>query len=196
MKKQLLITGFEPFGGETMNPSWEAVQRLPDIIGSYKLTKLQIPVEYATAAEIVATQADQCKANVILCVGQAGKRSSITPEAIAINLRDAAAPDNAGVLQQNVPVISEGPSAYFTTVPVRDMVKAIQSANIPAALSLSAGAYVCNDVLYALLHRYHSTETRVGFIHVPYLPEQAKDGVPFLTLAQITDALIAAIEVL
>ena len=194
MHKQLLITGFEPFGGESVNPSWEAVKDLPEIIGSFQLTKLQIPVEYGKAADLVAEQASTCKADVILCVGQAGKRSGVTPEAIGINLRDAAAPDNRGVLQQNVPIIPGGPDAYFATVPVRDMVNAIQAVNIPASLSLSAGAYVCNDVLYTLLHRYHGTNTKVGFIHVPYLPEQVKEGVSSLSLEKIVAALSAAIS--
>lgn len=191
--KQLLITGFEPFDGQAVNPSWEAVQRLPGEIGSYRLTKLQIPVEYANAAGIVFKEASLCKPDVIFCIGQAGGRKGVTPEAVAINLRDSASADNAGLLQQNVPVIPGGPDAYFATVPVRDMVKAIQAVNIPATLSLSAGAYVCNDVLYTLLHRFHGTNTKVGFIHVPYLPEQAKDGVPFLPLPDIVNALSAAI---
>ena len=194
MNKQLLITGFEPFGGESINPSWEAVHRLPDNIGSYQLIKIQIPVEYGKAAQIVAKQAAQYDPDVILCIGQAGGRKGITPEAVAINLRDTASPDNAGLLQQNVPVIPGGPDAYFATVPVRDMVKAIQAMNIPASLSLSAGAYVCNDVLYTLLHHFHSTDTKVGFIHVPYLPEQAKEGVPSLPLPDIVNALSAAIS--
>ena len=194
MNKQLLITGFEPFGGESINPSWEAVQRLPDKIGHFQLMKIQIPVEYGKAAQIVAKQAAQYDPDVILCIGQAGGRKGITPEAVAINLRDTASPDNAGLLQQNVPVISDGPDAYFATVPVREMVKAIQAMNIPASLSLSAGAYVCNDVLYTLLHRFHGTNTKVGFLHVPYLPEQAKEGVPFLPLPDIINALSAAIS--
>ena len=177
MCKKILVTGFEPFGGETINPSWEAVQRLPEEIGSYRLTKLQIPVEYEKAADLVAERASFCKADVILCVGQAGGRSGVTPEAIGINLRDATAP-----------------AAYFATAPVRDMVKAIQAENISASLSLSAGAYVCNDVLYTLLHRYHGTNTKVGFIHVPYLPKQAKEGVPSLSLEKIVIALTAAIS--
>lgn len=196
MEKQLLITGFEPFGGETINPSWLAVKALPDRVGPFQLTKLQIPVEYGKAAQIVIEQASHCNADVILCVGQAGKRSDITPEAVAINLREASIPDNAGLLQQNVPVIPGGPDAYFATIPVREMVNTIQAAKIPASLSLSAGAYVCNDVLYTLLHRYHGSKTQVGFIHVPYLPQQAKDGAPSLTLQQITVALLAAIEAL
>ena len=194
MHKQLLITGFEPFGGESVNPSWEAVKSLPEIIGSFQLTKQQIPVEYGKAADLVAERASFCKADVILCVGQAGGRSGVTPEAIGINLRDAAAPDNSGVLQKNVPVIPGGPDAYFTTVPVRNMVDAIRAVNIPASLSLSAGAYVCNDVLYTLLHRYHGTNRKVGFIHVPYLPEQAKEGVSSLSLEKIVIALTAAIS--
>ena len=194
MHKQLLITGFEPFGGESVNPSWEAVKSLPEIIGSFQLTKQQIPVEYGKAADLVTEQASLCKADVILCVGQAGGRSGVTPEAIGINLRDATAPDNAGLLQQNIPVIPGGPAAYFATAPVRDMVKAIQAENISASLSLSAGTYVCNDVLYTLLHRYHGTNTKVGFIHVPYLPKQAKEGVPSLSLEKIVIALTAAIS--
>ena len=194
MSKTLLITGFEPFGGETVNPSWEAVARLPDIIGKWQLAKMQIPVEYGKAAQTVIDKANNLAPDAILCIGQAGGRSAVTPEVVAINLREAASPDNAGLLQQNVPVIPGGPDAYFATVPVRNMVSAIKAACIPASLSLSAGAYVCNDTLYSLLHKYHGTETLVGFIHVPYLPEQAKEGVPSLTLEQITSGLSAAVE--
>jgi len=194
--KELLITGFEPFGGENINPSWEAVSLLPEIIGSWHLTKLRIPVEYTNAAALVIQKSQKLRPDAILCIGQAGGRSGVTPEAIAINLRDSAAPDNAGLLQANTPIISEGPAAYFTTVPVREMVAAIKSKGIPASRSLSAGAYVCNDVLYTLLHHFQGTKTQIGFIHVPYLPEQAKEGIPALELAQIVTALTAAIEVM
>ena len=192
--KKLLITGFEPFGGEEINPSWEAVSRLPDEIGGYALTKQLIPVVFGKSAECVIKKASELVPDVILCIGQAGGRKGVTPEAVAINLRDTPSPDNAGLLQQNVPVIPGSPDAYFATVPVRDMVKAIQAISIPASLSLSAGAYVCNDVLYTLLHHFHSTDTKVGFIHVPYLPEQAKEGVPSLPLPDIVNALSAAIS--
>ena len=194
MFKKILITGFEPFGGESINPSWEAVKRLPDKIGNFQLIKVQIPVEYGKAADIVVEQATRYNPDVVLCIGQAGGRKGITPEAVAINLRDTASPDNAGLLQQNVPVIPGAPDAYFATVPVRDLVKAIQATGIPASLSLSAGAYVCNDVLYPLLHHFHSTDTKVGFIHVPYLPEQAKEGISSLPLPDIVNALSAAIS--
>ena len=194
--KKLLITGFDPFGGEAVNPSWEAVQLLSDEIGNYRLTRRQIPTVFDKAAKIVLDTAAQLAPDVILCIGQAGGRSAVTPEAVAINLREARIADNEGVQPINTPVIPDGPAAYFATVPVREMVSAIQQAGLPAALSLSAGAFVCNDVLYSLLHDYHGTDTRVGFIHVPYLPQQAKENQPSMTLEEITAALEAAIKVL
>ena len=120
----------------------------------------------------------------------------MTPEVIGINLREAGIPDNAGQQIINAPVIPGGPAAYFSTVPVREMVAAILAEEIPAALSYSAGAFVCNDVLYSLLHRFRDTATRVGFIHVPYLPQQAKEGQPSMPREQIVRALVLAIRAL
>ena len=194
--KKLLITGFDPFGGERINPSWEAVKLLPETIGEYTLTKLQIPTVFGQAAEKVLTAAKELKPDVILSVGQAGGRKAVTPEVIGINLREAGIPDNMGNRPVNTPVIAGGPDACFATVPVREMVKSITSAGLPAALSVSAGAFVCNDVLYTLLHHYRGTDTRVGFIHVPFLPEQAKENVPSMALSQIVSGLTAAIEAL
>lgn len=194
--KKLLITGFDPFGGERINPSWEAVKLLPETIGEYTLTKLQIPTVFGQAAEKVLTAAKELKPDVILSVGQAGGRKAVTPEVIGINLREAGIPDNMGNRPVNTPVIAGGPDACFATVPVREMVKSITSAGLPAALSFSAGAFVCNDVLYTLLHHYRGTDTRVGFIHVPFLPEQAKENVPSMALSQIVSGLTAAIEAL
>lgn len=191
--RTVLITGFEPFGGETVNPSWEAVKALPDRVRDWQLKKLCIPVEYGRAAEIACRAAEETGAQVILCIGQAGGRAAVTPEVIGINLREASIPDNAGVPAQGVPIDETGPDAYFSTVPVRDMVRAIQEAGIPGNLSYSAGAYVCNDVLYTLLHRMKGTGIRVGFIHVPYLPQQ---GSPNLPLEAITSALEAAVAAL
>lgn len=193
--KQLLITGFEPFGGETVNPSWEAVRLLPEELGDYRLTKLQIPTVFGRAAGTVLETARTLHPDVILCIGQAGGRSGVTPEVVGINLREARIPDNAGNQPENVPVVQDAPTAYFSTVPVRAMVEAIRDAGVPAALSYSAGAFVCNDVLFSLLHHYCETETRVGFVHVPFLPEQAKEAVPSLPLADIVRALTAAIGV-
>lgn len=192
--KRLLITGFDPFGGETVNPSWEAVRLLPEAVGAYRLTKLQIPTVFGQASEKVLSAAKELHPDVILCIGQAGGRGAVTPEVVAINLREAKIPDNAGNQPVNVPVVKDAPAAYFSTVPVRAMVKAIQDAGLPGALSYSAGAFVCNDVLYSLLHRFNGTQMQVGFVHVPFLPERAKDNVPSLSLPQIVQALTAAIE--
>ena len=193
---KLLITGFDPFGGESINPSWEAVRLLPEQIGEYKLTKLQIPTEFERAAKMVLEAAEKETPDVILCIGQAGGRSGVTPEVIGINLREARIPDNAGFQPQNEPVDAQGPAAYFSTVPVREMVESIRAAQIPAALSFSAGAFVCNDVLYSVLRDCEGKGVRAGFVHVPFLPEQAKEGVPSLPLAQIVTALSKAIEAL
>lgn len=190
---KLLITGFEPFGGETVNPSWEAVRGLPDRIGKYDLVKRQIPTVFGKGAARVLDAAAEMRPDAILCVGQAGGRNAVTPEVIGINLREASIPDNEGQKIENKPVIPEGPAAYFATLPVREMAAAILKAGIPAALSYSAGAFVCNDVLYTLLHRFHGTETRVGFIHVPYLPEQAKEGQASMPLKRMIQALELAI---
>ena len=192
--KGLLITGFDPFGGETVNPSWEAVRLLPEAVGAYRLTKLQIPTVFGQAAETVLTAARELRPDVILCIGQAGGRSAVTPEVVAINLREARIPDNAGNQPVNVPIAENAPAAYFSTVPVRSMVKAIHEAGLPGALSYSAGAFVCNDVLYSLLHFFNGTKTQVGFVHVPFLPQQAKDNAPSLPLPQIVQALTAAIK--
>ena len=194
--KELLITGFDPFGGEQVNPSWEAVSRLPEQIGEYHLTKLQIPTVFGKAAEQVLAVAEQLCPDVILCIGQAGGREGITPEVVAINLREARIPDNAGNHPMALPVVEHGPAAYFTTVPVREMVAAVTKAGIPSSLSYSAGAYVCNDVLYSLLHHYKETETRVGFIHVPFLPTQAKRNTPSLSLDETIRALTEVLRVL
>lgn len=194
--KQLLITGFDPFGGESINPSWEAVKELPDHIGEYQITKLEIPTVFGVAAGKILTAAAELKPDVILSVGQAGGRKAITPEVIGINLQEAGIPDNAGNQPVNQPVVPGGPDGYFSTVPIRDMVNTIRLEDIPAALSYSAGAFVCNDVLYTLLHHFNGTDTRVGFIHVPYLPQQATAGQPSMAQEQIVRALTLAISAL
>ena len=192
-EKRLLITGFDAFGGQGINPSWLAVSRLPDRVGDFELRKLQIPTVFGAAAAMVLEEAEAFRPHVILCVGQAGGRDAVTPERIAVNIRDARIPDNAGNQPSGEPVAPEGPAAYFATVPVKEMAQAIRDARIPGTVSNSAGAYVCNDVLYTLLHHYAGTETRVGFIHVPYLPEQ---GSPSLPLERTASALAAAIAAL
>ena len=189
--KKLLITGFDPFGGASVNPSWEAVRQLPEQIGKYMLCKLQIPTVFGKAAETVLEKAEDFQPDVILCLGLAGGRDAVTPERIAVNIRDARIPDNAGFQPTGDPVVSDGPAAYFSTVPVVEMVNAVRSRGIPAAVSNTAGTFVCNDTLYTLLHHYEGTPIRVGFIHVPYIPQQ---GEPNLPLEQIVSALTAMIE--
>ena len=195
-QKRLLITGFDPFGGQHVNPSWEAVRRLPNEIGDYTLTKLRIPTVFGAAAQAVLETAQSVQPDVILSIGQAGGRSAVTPEVVGLNLREAGIPDNAGNQPSARPVVEGAPAAYFATVPVREMVRAINAAGLPGALSYSAGVYVCNDVLYTLLHHFDGTPTRVGFIHVPFLPEQAQNGQLSLTLNQMTRALECAIQAL
>ena len=194
--KKLLITGFDPFGGADRNPSREAVMALPDVIGDYTLFKLEIPTVFGLAAETVLRAAEALCPDVILCVGQAGGRAAITPEVVAINLREASIPDNCGNQPRNTPVAENAPAAYFSTLPVRAMAEAVKAAGVPCALSYSAGVFVCNDLLYTLLHHYDGTDVRVGFIHIPYLPEQAKEGVPSLPLDEAVKGLTAAIQAL
>ena len=191
--KTLLITGFDPFGGQSVNPAWEAVRHLPGTIGEYRLCKLKIPTVFCLAAQTVLEKAEEIHPDVILSIGQAGGRSAVTPERIGINLRDARIPDNQGNQPIDSPICPGGPDGVFSTVPVRAMVQAITDAGLPAAVSNTAGTFVCNDVLYTLLHRYAATAVRVGFIHVPYLPEQ---GTPSLPLEDTIRALEAAVRAL
>jgi len=191
MNRKLLITGFDAFGEDSINPSWEAVKLLPEIIADFEVHKLEIPTVFGLATRKVLEKAEEIQPDVILCVGQAGGRDAVTPERIAVNIRDAKIPDNAGNQPVGQYVAEDGPAAYFSTVPVMAMAQAIRDAHIPGAVSNSAGAFVCNDTLYGLLHHFAGTDVKVGFIHVPWLPEQ---GTPSLPLAQTARALEAAIR--
>lgn len=191
--KKLLITGFDPFGGESINPAWEAVRLLPDVIRDFELVKLEIPTVFGAAAQVVIDKAEEIHPDAIISVGQAGGRAAVTPEMVGINLRYASIPDNMGALPCDIPIAEGGPAAYFSTLPVRAMAKAICDAGLPGAVSYSAGSFVCNDVLYSLLHRFDEAAVRAGFIHVPFLPEQTVDK-PSLPLEQTAAALRAAIE--
>ena len=191
---KLLITGFDPFGGESINPAWEAVSRLPDRIGTWEIHRLQIPTVFGKAGEVLLAKAEALLPDAIISVGQAGGRKAVTPEMVAVNLRYGSIADNAGVRPQDEPVVSGGPAAYFATLPVRKMAQAMVDAGLPGSVSYSAGAFVCNDTMYAVLHRYHGTPVRAGFIHVPFLPQQAKEGVPSMALEEIVKALEICIE--
>ena len=190
--KKLLITGFEPFGGETINPSWESVKLLPDEIGGTLLTKMCIPVTFDDAAKMIIDASLSVRPDAILCIGQAGGRDCITPELVGINLRYAKIPDNNGCQPKDEAVIKGDENAYFSTLPMRKMADAINSSGVLSKVSYSAGAYVCNDVLYTLLSYFNGTKTRVGFIHIPYCTEQNKE--PSMSIADIVKGLTVAIE--
>lgn len=190
--KKLLITGFEAFGGEKINPSWDAVCQLPSEINGFELTKLLVPVIFGIGAEKIIKEAENIRPDVILCIGQAGGRDAITPELLGINLRHSTAPDNIGYQPNDEPIIKGGDCAYFCTLPMRKIADAICAEKIPARVSYSAGAYVCNDVIYTLLNHFENSKTRVGFIHVPYSKEQGKE--PSMEIEKIIKALTVAIE--
>lgn len=185
MQKRILVTGFDPFGGDAVNVSWEAVKGLPDRLGELELCKLQIPTVFDLAAKLVIEKADEMQVQAILCVGQASSRSAVTPERIGINLRCARIPDNYGNQPINEPIIPNGPDGLFSTMDVAAMAQRICGAGLPGAVSNTAGTFVCNDVLYTLLYHYRGTNIKVGFIHVP------ADTMP---LPQIIAALSTAVE--
>ena len=194
---KILVTGFTPFGGERINPSWEAVKRLPDRIGEAELIKREIPTEFNASGAVLHELLEQLRPDAVLCVGQYGGANCIRVERVAVNLRDARIADNAGAQPVDEPVVPGGPDAYFATVPTRGIVDALREAGIPAQLSYSAGTFVCNNLLYCALHesarRYPAL--RCGFLHVPFLPEQAKDGnAPSMSLELMVSALTIAAE--
>ena len=171
----ILVTGFQPFGGEKINPAWEAIRVLPDSIVGSKVVKLQIPVVFGVGADVVSTAIDHINPDIVLCVGQAEGRAKITPEFVGINYRDARIPDNDGNQPHAQRIVEDGPDAYFATLPVRAMTEAMNESGIPAALSYTAGTYVCNDVMYSMLHVLATKypNARGAFMHVPFATEQA-----------------------
>lgn len=163
----VLLTGFEPFGGAEINPSWEAVSRVAASVAGHAVHKLLLPVTYGEAAGLLRGEIARIRPEIVICCGVANGRQAITPELVAINYRHAAIPDNAGQQYSGQPIDADGPAAYMTRLPVHAMLSAMKAAGIPAHLSLSAGAYVCNDVYYALLASEAEYSCRGLFIHVP-----------------------------
>ena len=194
---KLLLTGFTPFAGETINPALEAVKRLPNEIAGLEIVKLEVPTVFGESVRMVQEAIEREQPDFVLSVGQAGGRAAVTPERVAINVDDARIPDNAGQQPIDVPIFVDGENAYFATLPVKAMAEAIQKAGLPAALSNTAGTYVCNHLMYGILHHLHQNHktAKAGFIHVPYIPEQTADkpGVPSMPLDDIVRALEAAI---
>ncbi len=195
---KILVTGFEPFGGETRNPSAEVVERLPDRIDGAEVIKLILPVVRGVSSTAIQNAVENFRPDVVLSIGQAGGRSVISVERVAVNLDDYRIPDNEGNQPVDEPIVSGGPDGYFCTVPVKKIVSAIQAVGIPAQQSLSAGTFVCNHVMYGTGHllatRY--SDAKFGFIHIPYLPEQVanKPGQPSMSLELSVKAIETAIE--
>ena len=170
MNKTILITGFDPFGGETVNPSFEAVKRLPDEMDGFRLVKLEVPTVFGKGPDMAAAAAAELSPCAVLCTGQAGGRRAITPEVIAVNLRHARIADNEGCRPEWEKIDPAGPDGIFTTLPVREMADSMSREGIPASLSFTAGSFVCNELMYRMLREEAAPYT--GFIHVPYIPEQ------------------------
>ena len=197
---KILVTGFDPFGGETVNPAWEAVSRLPAETGGAEMVKRQVPTMFGRAPEAVLREVERLRPDFVVSVGQAAGRTAITPERIAINCEEASIPDNAGFQPAGGPVVEGGPDGYFSLLPVKEMAAAIQAAGLPGKVSNTAGTYVCNHLMYHILHACHTRYPRMrsGFIHVPCIPEQ-QAGHPewfALPLEEIVRGLTAALEVL
>ena len=199
MGRKILVTGFQPFGGESMNPAWEAVSRLPDTIGDATVTKVEVPVVFGRGPEAVERAVEEVEPDLVLCVGQAGGRAKITPEFVGINYADARIPDNDGCQPVAERIVDGGPDAYFATLPVKAMVQAMQEAGVPAEVSYTAGTYVCNDVMYSLLHTLATRHpgVRGGFLHVPYATEQATHlpaSTPSMSVDDMARGIAVAIE--
>lgn len=190
----VLLTGFDPFGGESLNPSWLAVQSLQGRrIAGHKMVAAQLPTVFDTSLVELARLLRQHRPALVICVGQAGGRAAISLERIAINVNDARIADNAAAQPVDTPVVAGGPAAYFTSLPIKAMLLALQSEGIAAEVSQTAGTFVCNHVFYGLMHQLATLRgfkrIRGGFVHVPWLPEQ---GQPSMT----TDALVRGLRLL
>ena len=195
--KTVLITGFEPFGGESVNPSWEVVSGLDNvIIGGCRVVARQLPCVFGESLAVLNGAIDALSPSLVLAVGQAGGRTDITVERVAINVDDARIADNQGQQPVDVPVVADGPAAWFSTLPIKAMVMAMRNAGIPASVSQTAGTFVCNHVMYGLLHKLRDAPAvKGGFIHIPYLPQQAAQhpGAPSMAAETVRRALEVAI---
>ena len=199
---KILLTAFDPFGGEPVNPAWEAVERVRAPEGT-ELVRLQVPTVFGASGDLVCAAMERERPDLVLCVGQAAGRAALTPERVAINLMDASIPDNAGAQPAEEPILPGGPAACFSNLPVKALAEAIRAAGVPAAVSNSAGTFVCNQLLYRVMDpvRKKYPTVRGGFIHVPCLPEQAErlgkeKTIPSLALEEIVRGLEAALRFL
>lgn len=194
---KILLTAFEPFGGEALNPALEAVRGLPSTVAGAALVTVQVPTIFAESLRVVSAAIDEHQPDAVLCLGQAGGRPGITVERVAINVDDASIADNAGAQPVDLPVVAGAPAAYLATLPIKAMVQAMRDAGLPASVSNTAGTYVCNHLMFGVLH--HLAErggtARGGFVHVPYIPAQVVDrpGLASMALPDMRRALEVAI---
>jgi pyroglutamyl-peptidase len=195
--RTVLITGFEPFGGETRNPSQEIAETLHGReVQRRRIVGAVLPCVFGESIRELKRLLREHRPEVVIALGQAGGRPHITPERIAINLDDARIPDNAGAAPVERPVVRGGPAAYWSTLPVKAIVQELSARGVPASVSHTAGTFVCNHVFYGLMHLLRrSSGVRAGFIHVPFLPEQVKRQEPSLPLETMIEAIAVAVEV-
>ncbi|WP_368645587.1 pyroglutamyl-peptidase I [Alkalibacterium putridalgicola] len=195
---KILISGFDPFGGEKINPAYEAVKLLPDSIMGAEIVKMEIPTVFHLAAEVLEEKVREVDPDVILCIGQAGGRYGITPERVAINVDDARIPDNEQKQPIDEKIKEDGSDAYFSSLPIKAMVEKMKEAKIPASISNSAGTFVCNHIMYQILYIIDKNypDKTGGFIHCPFIPEQVVDkpNQPSMNLVDIVSGLEAGIE--
>ncbi|WML43958.1 pyroglutamyl-peptidase I [Neobacillus sp. PS3-40] len=197
--KKILVTGFDPFGGEPINPALEAVNLLSGKeISGYEVVTREIPTVFGKAIDSLTGAIDEINPAIVICVGQAGGRSTITPERIAINVDDASITDNENNQPIDEEIVQEGPAAYFSKLPIKAMVKKMNENGIPASISNSAGTFVCNHIFYGLMNYLDTSkkDIRGGFIHIPFLPEQIvrNPGQPSMSLELIVKGLELSIE--
>ncbi|RAP77417.1 pyroglutamyl-peptidase I [Paenibacillus montanisoli] len=195
---RVLLTGFDPFGGEAINPAWEAVSRFQHkACDGFMVEVRQIPTVFNTSIQTLRQAILDVKPDVVICVGQAGGRSDIAVERVAINMNDARIPDNEGNQPIDEPIAADGPAAYWSTLPVKAITAQLRSAGIPASVSHTAGTFVCNHLFYGLQHLIATEFPSVkgGFIHIPYLPSQTvnKPNVPSMNLETMVQALDIAV---
>lgn len=195
---KILVTGFDPFGGEKINPAIEAVKLLPNTIKGAEIEKLEIPTVFHKSADVVREKMNEFKPDVVLNIGQAGGRMGLTPERVAINQDDARIPDNEGNQPIDVAIQEDGQPAYFTKLPIKAMVEAMKNAGIPASVSNTAGTFVCNHIMYQTLYLVDKEfpEAKAGFMHIPFMNEQVLDkpNQPAMSLTDMARGIEAAIE--
>ena len=193
---KILISGFDPFGGEAVNPAWEAVRRLPDEIAGARIVKQQIPTVFDRSIEAVRAAMEEHHPDAVVCVGLAAGRFGITPERVAINIDDARIPDNERNRPIDTPIFADGAPAYFATLPIKAMTQKIREAGLPAGVSNTAGTFVCNHLMYGLLYTLEKRfpGTRGGFMHVPFIPSQTVgSAAPSMRKEEIARGIEAAI---